>query len=64
MNKNGGFYFALTGWNDVEMMLDLTKISFIVAISSLMCIAMRVEREKELNNVASCQRYKKSNHYI
>lgn len=27
MNKNWGFYFALT-----EIMLDLTKISFIVAI--------------------------------
>lgn len=58
MNKNGGFYFALTGWNDVEMMLDLTKIYFIVAISTLMCIATRGEREreKEMNNVVSCQR--------
>lgn len=46
MNKNWGFYFVLTGWNDVEMMLDLTEISFIVAIYTLMCIAMRGEREK------------------
>lgn len=56
MNKNWGFYFALTEWNDVEMMLDLTKIYFIVAIYSN--VYSYEGRGKKLNNVA-----KKLNQY-